>query len=168
MLDRAAIMDIDLVQQNRLEQQQNRCRQQQWAKNGVLWMVKRSGSLAEPSGQSCSAAGHVLMQIEWDQSSSFPDISMRLTGEIHSLGMPVLICTTNIRDSYGASKACKWNPDFPGKSHDLPWYFYRRLLVIILTLPLFALWHCQSQAWIKEEGDANYPHYHTVLLNWKY
>jgi len=34
-----------------------------------------------------------------------------------------------------------------------------------LTPPLFALRWCQSQAWIKEEGDANGPFYHAVSLN---
>ena len=27
-----------------------------------------------------------------------------------------------------------------------------------LTPPLFAFWQCQSQAWIKEEGDSLLPH----------
>jgi len=27
---------------------------------------------------------------------------------------------------------------------------------------MLALWQCQSKAWMKEEGDANDPCYHTV------
>ena len=34
-----------------------------------------------------------------------------------------------------------------------------------LIPPLFALWQSLSQAWMKEEGDANGISYHTVLLN---
>jgi len=33
------------------------------------------------------------------------------------------------------------------------------------TLPLFALWQCPSQAWMKEEGDANDLWYELVSLN---
>jgi len=37
-----------------------------------------------------------------------------------------------------------------------------------VTQPLFALWQCQFQAWIKEEGNANDSCSHTVLLNCRY
>jgi glutamine synthetase type III len=37
----------------------------------------------------------------------------------------------------------------------------------VFLVPLFALWLCQSQAWIKEEGNANDLCCGTVLLNWK-
>ena len=36
----------------------------------------------------------------------------------------------------------------------------------ITTPPLFALWQCQSQAWVKEEDDANGLCCHTALLQY--
>jgi len=33
------------------------------------------------------------------------------------------------------------------------------------TPPLFALWQCQSQGWIKKEGEANHFCYDAVSLN---
>ena len=38
---------------------------------------------------------------------------------------------------------------------------------ISLNPPLFALWQCQSKAWIKEEGDANDICYRTISINWE-
>ena len=38
----------------------------------------------------------------------------------------------------------------------------------IQASPLFALWRCQSKAWVKEEGDTKHLRYDIVPLNSNY
>ena len=45
---------------------------------------------------------------------------------------------------------------------ELSRYKQMKLAYYTLTPPLPALWQCQSQAWIKEEGDANGRCYSTT------
>jgi len=58
------------------------------------------------------------------------------------------------------------------KTNPVIWNNCTRRRLKVETPPLFSLWQCQSQAWIKEEGKANGLCYHTASLNcnnyWKW
>jgi len=54
-------------------------------------------------------------------------------------------------------------------THTTQIYMYKRRMddQTFQTPSLFALWECQYQAWLKEEGDANHLQYGKVSLNSK-